>query len=150
MKRAYLAALFCTVIGLGAAPVRAQQITLSSPPFSRIDNYLKMPNGRHMGSTSSVAGDSKGNIWVAERCGANDCTGSPLDPVMEFDAQGNFIKAFGAGQLLFPHYIFIDKQDHVWIVDDHDTHGDARYLCRKCGCWHGDSTQLGAFQANLG
>ncbi len=120
MKRACLTALLCTAISFCAAPVLAQQITESSPPYSRIDGYLKMPDGRHMGSTSSVAGDSHGNIWVAERCGANDCAGSPLAPVMEFDPNGNFIKAFGAGQILFPHFIFIDKQDHIWIVDDHD------------------------------
>ncbi len=46
---------------------------------------------------SSVAGDSKGHIWVAERCGANNCVGSPLNPVVEFDAKGNYIKSFGAG-----------------------------------------------------
>jgi sugar lactone lactonase YvrE len=120
MRYVTLAALLCTAMGFCGSPALGQQITESSPPFSRIDGYLKMPDGRHMGSTSSVAGDSHGNIWVAERCGANDCAGSPLDPVMEFDAQGNFIKAFGAGQILFPHFIFIDKADHVWIVDDHD------------------------------
>ena len=67
----------------------------------------------------SVAGDSKGNIWVAERCGANNCAGSPLDPVMEFDAKGNFIKSFGAGMLLFPHDLWIDSHDHLWIADGH-------------------------------
>ena len=38
---------------------------------------------------------------------------------MEFDAQGNFIKAFGAGTMLFPHGFFIDRQDHLWITDGH-------------------------------
>ncbi|MGH6828734.1 MAG: peptidyl-alpha-hydroxyglycine alpha-amidating lyase family protein [Rhizomicrobium sp.] len=120
MKGACLAALLSSAIGLCAGPALGQQITKSSPPFSRIDNYLKMPAGRHMGSTSSVSGDSHGNIWVAERCGANDCAGSRLAPVLEFDPRGNFIKSFGAGQLLFPHSIFIDKADHIWIVDNHD------------------------------
>jgi sugar lactone lactonase YvrE len=39
---------------------------------------------------------------------------------MEFDAEGNFIKSFGAGEILFPHGIFIDKQDHIWIADNHN------------------------------
>ncbi len=72
-----------------------------------------------MGSTSAVAVDSKGNVWVADRCGANDCAGSKLDPVMEFDKNGNFVKSFGAGKMLFPHGIFIDKDDHIWIADGH-------------------------------
>ena len=88
-------------------------------PYAADEHFFKMPDGRTFGSTSSVAGDSKGNIWVAERCGANNCAGSPLDPVMEFDAKGNFIKAFGAGMILFPHDLFIDSHDHLWIADGH-------------------------------
>ena len=81
--------------------------------------FFKLPPGRIMGSSSAVAGDSHGHIWVVDRCGANDCAGSTLDPVMEFDAQGNFIKAFGAGMMLFPHGFFIDARDHLWITDGH-------------------------------
>jgi sugar lactone lactonase YvrE len=76
-----------------------------------------------MGSTSAVAVDHQGHIWVADRCGANDCKGSALDPIMEFDADGNFIKAFGAGKLLFPHGLYIDKDDHIWLTDGHVGNG---------------------------
>jgi sugar lactone lactonase YvrE len=126
MKIAFRTALLCTAITLCASTVFAQQITESSPLFTRQDNFFKLPNGRHMGSTNTVAGDSKGNLWVAERCGANSCDKSPLDPIMEFDSQGNFIKSFGAGKILFPHSIYIDKQDNIWVVDgqDNGTIGD--------------------------
>jgi mono/diheme cytochrome c family protein len=88
-------------------------------PYTADPGFLKFPAGRSMGSSSSVAVDSKGHIWIAERCGANDCAGSKLDPILEFDARGNFIKAFGAGKLLFPHGFFIDARDHIWITDGH-------------------------------
>jgi hypothetical protein len=88
-------------------------------PYAADAAFLKLPAGRSMGSSSAVAVDSKGHIWVAERCGANDCAGSSLDPIMEFDASGNFIKAFGAGKLLFPHGFFIDAKDHIWVTDGH-------------------------------
>jgi mono/diheme cytochrome c family protein/sugar lactone lactonase YvrE len=88
-------------------------------PYKADPFFFKMPAGRSMGSTSAVATDSKGHVWIAERCGANDCAGSTLDPIMEFDARGNFIKAFGTGMLLFPHGFFIDAQDHLWITDNH-------------------------------
>ena len=88
-------------------------------PYVADTVFFKMPPGRKMGSSSAVAVDSKGHVWVAERCGSNDCAGSALDPIMEFDAHGNFIKAFGAGKLLFPHGFFIDTQDHIWVTDGH-------------------------------
>jgi len=51
--------------------------------------------------------------------GANDCAGSKLDPIMEFDAKGNFLKAFGAGKLLFPHGFFHRHKDHIGVTDGH-------------------------------
>ena len=87
--------------------------------YAMDEHFFKLPEGRSFGSTSSVGVDSKGHIWVAERCGANNCAGSPLNPVVEFDAKGNYITSFGAGMFLFPHDLFIDKNDHLWIADGH-------------------------------
>ncbi|MGZ5926293.1 MAG: c-type cytochrome [Rhizomicrobium sp.] len=88
-------------------------------PYVANEAFFKLPDGRKFGSSSSVAGDSKGNIWVAERCGANNCAGSPINPVVEFDSKGNYVKSFGAGMILFPHDLFIDNHDHLWIADGH-------------------------------
>jgi hypothetical protein len=88
-------------------------------PYHRIDGFFRLPAARHMGSTSAVAVDGDGNIWIAERCGTNSCADSTLDPIMEFDSHGNFIKAFGAGMLLFPHGFFIDRANHIWVTDGH-------------------------------
>ncbi len=88
-------------------------------PYTTEPGFLKMPPGRTMGSSSGVAVDSRGHIWVAERCGANNCAGSSLDPILEFDAKGAFIKAFGGGMLLFPHGLYVDAKDHVWVTDGH-------------------------------
>jgi hypothetical protein len=87
--------------------------------YVRIDNFFKPSPGRTLGSSSAVSVDREGNIWIADRCGANDCAGSTLDPIMEFDAKGKFIKSFGAGMLLFPHGMFIDRADHIWLTDGH-------------------------------
>ncbi|MGH9394542.1 MAG: c-type cytochrome, partial [Terriglobales bacterium] len=86
-------------------------------PYHAVNDFLKLPPGRTMGSTSAVAVDSRGDIWIADRCGANSCAGSSLDPIMEFDANGNFLKAFGGGMFNFPHGFYIDAADHVWITD---------------------------------
>jgi streptogramin lyase len=87
-------------------------------PFRSIEGWAKMPEGRKWGSTSAVDIDKDGeSIWVAERCGANSCVGSPLDPVLKFDKTGKLVKSFGAGMIQSPHGIHIDKDGNVWIVD---------------------------------
>ena len=85
--------------------------------------FFRLPPGRTMGSSSAVAGDSKGHVWVVDRCGANDCAGSTLNPVMEFDATGKLLRSWGAGLFLFPHGFFIDRNDHLWITDNHVAKG---------------------------
>ena len=61
--------------------------------------------------------DRKGNIWVAERCGANTCAGSDLAPVLEFDSSGKLLKSFGAGMFVFPHGIHVDNDGNVWVTN---------------------------------
>ena len=87
-------------------------------PYATIEGWAKLPPGRKWGATSAVypANDGK-NIWIAERCGENLCVGSDLDPVMLFDPDGNVLKSFGAGMITWPHGIFVDADDNVWIAD---------------------------------
>ena len=117
-----------------AAPAGRQQIAAPAPlypdptganapnsqpnPYKTQTDFFKVPAGMEIGSTSSVAVDSKGNVWVVGRCGANSCSASPQAPIMQFDAQGNFKKAFGASLFNFPHGLFIDAKDNLWVVDE--------------------------------
>jgi sugar lactone lactonase YvrE len=105
--------------GQGSAAADSPPTNSAPNPYRPVDNFFKLPAGRTMGSSSAVGVDHQGNIWIADRCGANSCADSKLDPVMEFDASGNFLKSFGGGMLLFPHGLFIDKDDHIWITDGH-------------------------------
>ena len=88
----------CTLFG-GRASAQESSPTNSLPnPYHLIEGWAKdLPGGRQWGVTSAIDVDAKGNIWVAERCGGATCDGSPLDPVLEFDPSGKFIKSFGGG-----------------------------------------------------
>jgi hypothetical protein len=67
-------------------------------PYRMTADFITMPDGRRLGSTNAINVDAKGNIWVFERCGANSCTGSNVDPILEFDPSGqHVIRSFGAG-----------------------------------------------------
>jgi len=96
-------------------------------PYRTIEHFVKLPEGRKMGSTSAVDIDRDGKtIWVAERCGANSCldreTGQIKDipTILHVDQDGNIIKMFGAGMLIFPHGIYVDRQDNIWVTDGQD------------------------------
>jgi hypothetical protein len=121
-----LLALFLAAPLAALAQPADQPKAMPNPTANRyreVPGFFKMPAGRSMGASSAVAGDSKGNIWVVDRCAVNTCVGSKLDPVMQFDAKGKFIKAFGSGLLQFAHGLFIDKQDHIWVTDNVPTDG---------------------------
>lgn len=101
-------------------------------PYRTIEGWAKMPEGRTWGSTSAVAIDNDGtSIWVAERCGANNCVGSSLDPVLHFDAKGNLLQHFGAGMILSPHGIVVDRESNVWVIDCGCTLGRGDTLATK-------------------
>jgi sugar lactone lactonase YvrE len=105
-----------------AASSRAQATmppTNDAPnPYQTITGWAKLPEGRPWGSTSAVAIDRDGvSVWVAERCGTNSCAGSTLDPVLKFDSIGTLVAHFGAGLMLAPHGIFVDRDDNVWVID---------------------------------
>ena len=107
------------VMFLGSVYIWAEvQPTNSLPnPYRAIENWAKLPAGRPWGSTAGVAIDRNGNIWVAERCGANSCAGSDLAPILEFDSSGKLLTSFGGGIFVFPHGITVDKDGNLWVTD---------------------------------
>jgi sugar lactone lactonase YvrE len=107
------------LVALTAYPQSEGQPTNSMPnPYQTVSDWAKLPEGRTWGSTSAVEIDKDGkSIWVAERCGANSCQDSMLDPILHFDERGKLIKSFGAGLLTAPHGIFVDRDGNVWVTD---------------------------------
>jgi sugar lactone lactonase YvrE len=114
-----LLALGCALLASEALAQGGVAPTNSLPnPYRTIEGWAKMPAGRTWGSSSAVDIDKDGrSIWVAERCGANSCAGSGLDPILKFDSVGTLVKSFGAGMLLSPHGIFVDRDGNVWVTD---------------------------------
>lgn len=87
-------------------------------PYETLRNFGPLPGGRKWGSVSAIHVDIDGkSIWVGDRCGTNSCAGSDVDPIIKLDATGKVVKMFGAGQILWPHGMDVDKQGNVWVVD---------------------------------
>jgi DNA-binding beta-propeller fold protein YncE len=105
--------------GISGAKAYAQTDPNSAPnPYHTIENWAKLPAGRTWGQVINVEIDRDGkSIWVIERCGGTSCAKSNLDPILEFDSSGNLVKSFGAGMMVRPQGLFIDKNDNVWATD---------------------------------
>lgn len=102
-----------------SAEAAARPMDLPNPFAERIDRWGELPGDREWGNVSAVHDGPTGDrIWVAERCGANSCVGSDVDPVMEFDPDGSVQTAFGADLFVRPHGIHVDPDGNVWIADD--------------------------------
>jgi streptogramin lyase len=109
-----------TALTTGAvlATPTAAQMTAPNPYRAVEGTWGPLPEGRSWGATSAVfpTPDGRG-IWVAERCGANLCVESEVDPVLLFDLEGNLLRSFGAGTMAWPHGMFVDDEGSVWVTD---------------------------------
>ena len=105
--------LLLTVLG-SAVPTDAQ---VPTNPYRPDYDWGELPDGREWGSTSTIYPADDGNLWVAERCGQNTCVGSDVDPVLLMTPEGEVLRSFGAGQMAWPHGIFVDEEGNVWIAD---------------------------------
>jgi DNA-binding beta-propeller fold protein YncE len=128
------------VLAQDAPWVKAAPVNDLPNPYTTVEGFFKMPAGREWGSTSAVDVSPDGKIvWVAERCGMppadqrkedrarNSCWDAstqkmlPLDPVLKFDqASGKLLASFGAGTMVFPHGIHVDREGNVWVTDGQD------------------------------
>jgi sugar lactone lactonase YvrE len=96
--------------------------------YHTVTGWAQLPDGRKWGSTAGVDVGPDGNVWAYDRCGANSCADSPLDPILEFDKSGKVIRHFGAGLFVQPHGFFVDKSGNVWVTDDQATKDGSKGL----------------------
>ena len=87
-------------------------------PYETIRDWGTIPAGRVWGSVSALQTDIDGrHIWVADRCGANSCAGSDVDPILKMDPDGNVVSSFGSGLMMWPHGMHVDEEGNIWIAD---------------------------------
>ena len=114
--------------------VTSSQLPLAQPditpqndapnPYVTIEGWAALPVPRQWGSTGGVDMDPDGiHIWVAERCGGNSCAGVNLDPVLKFDSTGRLVTSFGAGMMVQPHGLHVDREGSVWVTDSQGPDG---------------------------
>jgi DNA-binding beta-propeller fold protein YncE len=87
-------------------------------PYRTLTGWMATPAARALGSMSMVDVAPDGTLWIAERCGANDCLpNGDVDPILHVSANGEWLSAFGAGLFAWPHGIYVDAGGNVWVTD---------------------------------
>jgi hypothetical protein len=123
---------------IGALAARAPQDAI--PAFELDPAWPKpLPNNWMFGGAASIAVDSHDHVWVLHRpktsiaAAAIAAAGKqPAPPVIEFDAEGNVLQAWGGpgagyswmeeSTAPFPvgsaaeHGIFVDHKDNIWVT----------------------------------
>ena len=96
-----LSVLIAASPGLFGGALCAQ--ATGSNPYRATLGWERLPEGRTLGIVSGVIPDPDGeHLWILDRCGANQCAGTDIDPIMKFDLGGIWWRASGPGCSPFP------------------------------------------------
>jgi sugar lactone lactonase YvrE len=107
-----------------ANPITGEGLPNPAPVVTA--NWGQLPAGRKWGSSAGIEIDPlDGNIWAYERCGGGDlndnrtnCDTNPVAPIFKFDRHtGAVLANFGAGLMVTPHGIHVDRDGNVWVTD---------------------------------
>jgi hypothetical protein len=124
MRCAWLGLMVIAVVGLCVLPGAAQRPAKSAgiPVFQVDPTWPVLPNNWVVGIVSAVTVDKRDHVWILHRprSVAAELKGRAAPPVLEFDADGKFVNAWGGDGTGYDwptteHGITIDSKDVVWI-----------------------------------
>src|SRR5262245_8230401 len=81
---------------------------LTADPYTST-GFLKFPAEVEVGAMSAVAVDAEDRIFVLHR-------GEP--PLVAFDKDGKFVRAWGQGLFKVPHGLRVDREGNLWTTDN--------------------------------
>ena len=90
------------------APDPAQMEDAPDLGYRAVPHGLQIPDGLEMGAPSSVVWTARNHLVVLNR--------GP-HPLMEFDADGRFVRSWGEGQYVRAHGMRLDPEGNIWTTD---------------------------------
>ncbi len=113
MKKALVAfaVMLAGTAGFAQRPSSPALLIPQSAPlldYMAVADPVTLPAGITMGAPASTAFDSQGHLWILNR--------GP-QPLMEFQADGKYMRGFGEGLFTRTHGLRIDGEDNLWVTD---------------------------------
>lgn len=85
----------------------------AAPHYQLVENWAHFPPGvTKWGAATGVDVDAQGNVYVLHR--------NETMPIMAFDRNGNFLRAWGQGLFKTTHFLRVDHSGNVWVTDRGD------------------------------
>jgi DNA-binding beta-propeller fold protein YncE len=78
-------------------------------PYQVVPGWPQLPEGWNFMETAGVAAGANNHSYVFHR--------GP-HPIIEFDADGKFVRSWGDGVFERPHSIRVDAEGNIWTADD--------------------------------
>ena len=129
--------LVAFVIASGVSPrilggiAAAQSSYAGKYPVFEVDtSWPQLPNNWVFGLVSKIVVDKHDNVWIIHRPRSVPAGKTAAPPVVEFDANGKFLQAWGGEGAGFDwpdneHNVFVDYKDNVWISGSGSTSSPA-------------------------
>lgn len=111
----------CALIGvLGCAATGQRASAPIVPQYQPDPSFPHLPNDWALGNVSDVAVDLHDNVWIIHRPRTVKAGRTSAPPVLEFDASGRFLQAWGGESSGYDwpdaeHNIVVDHRSNVWI-----------------------------------
>ena len=106
MNRVVMAMVAMTLVSGGAARAQSAEST-----YQVVENWAKFPEGvtAWSAATGVDIDPRSGNIYVFHR--------NEAMPIMAFDKNGKFLRAWGQGMFKTTHFLRTDREGNVWVTD---------------------------------
>ncbi len=88
-------------------PCRAEE-QIPRLNYEAVPDFFQLPPSEHFVEVAGVAVNSKGHIYVFHR---------GKHPLMEFDANGKFLRSIADDLFVTAHTVRVDADDNIWTTD---------------------------------
>src|SRR5580698_5331054 len=109
-----LLAVAVVVVAFGAtATIHTVRVRAAESHYQVVENWAQFPPGvTKWGAATGVDVDAHDNVYVLHR--------NEAMPIMVFDRNGKFLRAWGQGMFKTTHFIRTDRDGNVWVTDRGD------------------------------
>ena len=101
------AAIFAALMTMVALP--GSRGHAAAATYQLVENWAQLPQGMKWSQATGVAIDAHGTIYVHHRHYAM--------PIIAFDGNGRFLRAWGRGVFSSPHSLRTDPNGNIWVTD---------------------------------